>query len=69
MKKPTIIGGKDRCDYRAMSTQELIEEASYAIGVEWRELAIALAERLEKKQRQIEDHRYDMEAERHGSDY
>lgn len=52
MKKHTVIGGKDRCDYRAMSTSQLIEEANYAIGVEWRELATALAERLEKKERE-----------------
>lgn len=69
MKKPTIIGGKDRTDYRAMSTQELIEEATYAIGPQWKELAIALAERLEKKQRKLEGYHYDMAAERHGSDY
>ena len=33
MSKNTIIGGKDRCDYRAMRTQELIEEATYAISL------------------------------------
>ena len=61
MKKPTIIGGKDRCDYRAMSTSELIEEAKYAPNIE---LCIALGERLEKKQRKLENYHYDMEAER-----
>lgn len=61
-----IIGGKDRTDYRAMSTRELIEEAKYNPNVE---LCIALAERLEKKQRQIEGYRYDMAAERNAYDY
>jgi hypothetical protein len=59
-----IIGGKDRSDYRAMSTQELIEEAKYAIGPQWKELAVALAERLEDKQRKLDGYRYDMAAER-----
>jgi len=40
----TIIGGKDRCDYRALGTQALIEEARYNPNVE---LCIALGERLE----------------------
>ena len=39
-----IIGGKDRCDYRALSTQALIEEARYNPNVE---LCVALGERLE----------------------
>jgi hypothetical protein len=59
-----IIGGKDRNDYRAMSTSELIEETKYAIGPQWRELATALAERLEDKQRKLDGYRYDMAAER-----
>lgn len=49
MSKNTIIGGKDRCDYRAMSTSQLIEEARYTPTIE---LAIALAERLEDKERE-----------------
>lgn len=61
-----LIGGKDRSDYRAMSTQELIEEAKYYPSVE---LCIALAERLDDKQRKLEGYHYDMAAERHGSDY
>lgn len=66
MKRSTIIGGKDRTDYRSMSTQELIDETKYAIGPQWKELAIALAERLEKKQRQLEGQHYDYEADRYG---
>lgn len=62
----TIIGGKDRSDYRAMSTQELIEEAKYYPNVE---LCIALGERLADKQRKLEGYRYDVAAERHSSDY
>jgi hypothetical protein len=41
-----IIGGKDRTYYRTMSTRELREEVKYGINVDWKELAIALAERL-----------------------
>ena len=40
----TMIGGKDRCDYRALGTQALIEEARYNPNVE---LCIALGERLD----------------------
>lgn len=41
---------KDRSDYRAMGNRELIEEAKQAIRPNWQELAIALAERLEKEE-------------------
>lgn len=44
----TIIGGKDRTDYRVMSTRALIEESKYYPTIE---LCIAIGERLEKKQR------------------
>lgn len=64
MTSGTIIGGRDRSHYRAMSTRELIEETKYAVGPQWKELAVALAERLEDKQRKLEDYHYDMEAER-----
>ena len=63
--KTKIIGGKDRSDYRSMSTSELIEEARYAPNIE---LCIALGERLEDKQRKLEGYRYDMAAERHDYD-
>lgn len=43
-----IIGGKDRSDYRAMSTSGLIEEAKYTPSIE---LCIALAERLDEAER------------------
>jgi hypothetical protein len=62
----TIIGGKDRCDYRAMSNQELVEEAKYTPNIE---LCIALGERLHDMQRKLEAYRYDYEAERNGYDY
>lgn len=39
-----IIGGKDRCDYRAMDEQALVQESIYNPNVE---LCIALGERLE----------------------
>ena len=61
-----IIGGKDRTDYRAMSNQELIEEAKYTPNIE---LCIALGERLQDMQRKLEAYRYDYEAERSGYDY
>ena len=38
-----FIGGKDRCDYRTLGTQALIEEAKYNPNVE---LCIVLGERL-----------------------
>lgn len=41
-----IIGGKDRDYYRSMSSRELREEVHYGINVDWKELAIALSERL-----------------------
>lgn len=40
----TMIGGKDRCDYRALGTQALIEEARYNPNIE---LCVALGERLD----------------------
>lgn len=51
MRSSTIIGGKDRCDYRTMSTKELIEEAKYCPNIE---LCIVLGERLEKLDRERE---------------
>lgn len=51
-----IIGGKDRCDYRAMGTQFLIEEAQYNPSVE---LCIALGERLAMLHFSVKD--YDRE--------
>lgn len=39
-----IIGGKDRCDYRAFDDRALIDEARYNPNVE---LCVALGERLE----------------------
>jgi uncharacterized LabA/DUF88 family protein len=47
MKKNIIIGGKDRSYYRNMSHNELREQADYGINVDWKELAIALTERLD----------------------
>lgn len=49
----SIIIGKDRCDYRTMTDAELIEEAKYNPNPE---LAIALAERLDKKRMEARDH-------------
>ena len=41
-----MIGGKDRDYYRSLATRELREQVHYGINVDWKELAIALAERL-----------------------
>jgi hypothetical protein len=38
---------KDRTYYRALSHDELREQADYGIDVDWKELAIALTERLD----------------------
>lgn len=47
MKRGTVIGGKDRCDYRLMSTRALIEESKYYPSVE---LCIVLGERLDHRE-------------------
>jgi len=38
---------KDRTDYRTMDNAELINQSDYGIDVDWKELALVLAERLE----------------------
>lgn len=38
---------KDRTHYRALTDAELIEEAKRGVRVDWRELGLVLAERLE----------------------
>lgn len=48
----TTIIGKDRCYYRLQTDAELIEEAKYNPNPE---LAITLAERLEKKRMEALD--------------
>lgn len=50
--KERIMIGKDRCDYRAMTDAELIEEAKYNPNPE---LAISLGERLERKNMEARD--------------
>lgn len=59
---------KDRTDYRSMDTAQLCEETRYAVNPNWQELAIVLAERLESKQREFTDFKYDLRAERIGYD-
>lgn len=56
----TMIGGKDRCDYRTLGTQALIEEARYNPNIE---LCVALGERLEALQLSVEQQ--DQELEEH----
>lgn len=41
---------KDRDYYRALTNRELINEADYGLHVAWKELAIALSERLEREE-------------------
>ena len=50
-----IIGGKDRDYYRSMPTAELKEQIHYGINVDWKELAIALTERLDTIRREVYD--------------
>ena len=59
---------KDRDYYRALPTRELLEEVKFAIveKVDWQELAIALAERLHKKNYELQDYRYNEKADREG---
>jgi hypothetical protein len=45
----------DRDYYRGMPTNELKEQIHYGISVDWRELAIALTERLETIRREVYD--------------
>lgn len=58
----------DRDYYRAQPTRALLEEATFCVGVDWKELGIALAERLRDTQDKLEAMRYDVAAERHGYD-
>jgi hypothetical protein len=46
---------KDRNHYRTMSHNELREQAAYGIDVDWKELAIALTERLDTIRREVYD--------------
>lgn len=46
---------KDRNDYRSMDTRALQEETLRGINVDWQELAIALAERLDTIRRDTID--------------
>lgn len=50
-----IIGGKDRDYYRQMDTRELKEQVHYGINVDWKELAIALSERLDTIRNEVYD--------------
>ena len=50
-----IIGGKDRDYYRGMPTAELREQVHYGINVDWKELAVALTERLDTIRREVYD--------------
>ena len=38
---------KDRDYYRALSARALLDEVKYGVNVDWHELAVALAVRLE----------------------
>ena len=46
---------KDRNHYRTMAHKELREQATYGINVDWKELAIALTERLDTIRREVYD--------------
>lgn len=68
MTKRIIIGGKDRDHYRGLSTAELLEQVHYGIDVDWKELSIALTERLKATRRKLDETRYDIDAERYDYD-
>ena len=57
----TIIPTQDRDYYHSLPTTQLIETVRYAIPAQtnWQELAIALAERLATKERELVDAYYD----------
>lgn len=57
---------KNREDYRSMSTRELLEAVTYEVNPDWREMAIALAERLRNKNSELQDYRYATTADREG---
>lgn len=51
---------RDRNDYRSLSTSALLEEVTYAIRPNWRELAIALAERLQEREKEFETFKWEL---------
>ena len=58
----------DRDYYRALEDRELLDAVRYAIPtqINWEELAIVLAERLDRANRDLEGKFYDRIAEREG---
>lgn len=64
----TIPPTQDRDYYRGLEDRELIDAVRYAIRdrINWEELAIALAERLERTSRRLEDQHYDALCAREG---
>lgn len=46
---------KDRDYYRCLETKELIEEVRRGVRVNWQELAIVLAERMDTWRREVYD--------------
>lgn len=46
---------KDRDYYRCMETKKLREEVHYGTDVDWKELAIALTERLDTIRNEVYD--------------
>ncbi len=49
---------RDRDYYRALSTDELLDEVKYAISPRWEELSIVLAERLKDAEWEVKEARY-----------
>ena len=48
---------KDRGDYAALTTTELLEAVKYDINPDWHELALALADRLSLAEREYRSYR------------
>ena len=50
---------RDRNYYRHMTNRELVETARCGVNLDWQELAIVLAERVDDLKRRLDDGHYD----------
>ena len=50
---------RDRSYYRHMTNKELVETARCGVNLDWQELAIVLAERVDDLKRRLDDGHYD----------
>jgi hypothetical protein len=54
---------RDRSYYRHMTNRELVETARCGVNLDWQELAIVLAERVDDLKRRLDDGHYDAVAD------